>query len=155
MLFKSIPKLIISIIIPQLAGLIGSIFTTSSISSWYSKLTKPSFNPPNWIFGPVWTTLFVLMGISFYLVWTSGKNIKLAVTIFIVQLVLNTLWSILFFGMQNPFAAFIELIFLWIAILATIIIFYRISPTAAYLLVPYLLWVSFAGILNYSIYSLN
>ena len=155
-MIKSIPKLIISIIAPLGAGFIGSFFTTPSIGSWYSKLNKPSFNPPNWVFGPVWTILYIMMGISFYLVWTSGKkNIKTAIIIFAVQLALNLLWSILFFGMHNPMLAFIEIALLWISILATIILFYRISPLAAYLLIPYLLWVSFASALNFALWRMN
>lgn len=155
-MLKSIPKLIISIAVPQAVAVIGSLFTRSSVSGWYSKLNKPSFNPPGWIFGPVWTILYLLMGISLYLVWTSGKKgIKAAIIIFAVQLSLNLLWSILFFGMQKPFAAFIEIILLWIAILVTIIVFYKISPIAAYLLIPYILWVSFAAVLNYNLYALN
>lgn len=152
---KSIPKLIISILIPMLAAVIGSFFTSSSVGTWYLKLKKPSFNPPGWIFGPVWSLLYLMMGISLYLIWTSGKNIKLPVTIFAIQLILNLAWSILFFGMKNPLAAFIDIILLWISILATIIIFYGISPTASYLLIPYFLWVSFAALLNYKIYALN
>jgi tryptophan-rich sensory protein len=150
-------KLAVSIVLCLLAGGIGSIFTAKSIPTWYKDLKKPSFNPPNWIFGPVWTTLYILMGISAYLVWTSGWNsaVKVALAVFAVQLILNTAWSIIFFGLQNPFVAFVEIIFMWLAIFATIVLFYRISPTAAYLLVPYLLWVSFASALNFAIWRLN
>ena len=151
-------KLIISIVACEFAGIIGGIFTSRSIPTWYKKLKKPSFNPPNWIFGPVWTTLYLLMGISLYIIWNSGTNdpIKIiAMALFGVQLILNVIWSILFFGMRKPSYAFIEIIFMWIAILATIIIFYPISSLAAILLVPYLLWVSFASILNYYIWKLN
>ena len=151
---KKFIKLIISIIICQLAGVIGSIFTTSSIPTWYASLNKPEFNPPNWIFAPVWITLFTLMGISLYLVWSKGVN-KKALTFFGIQLVLNTLWSIIFFGLQNILFAFIEIIILWIAILLTIIYFYRLSKAASYLLVPYILWVSFAAVLNFSIFLIN
>lgn len=151
-------KLIVAIVVSQLAGIIGSIFTSPSIASWYSVLTKPALNPPSWVFGPVWTTLFVFMGISAFLIWKKGldqKGVKLALGIFLGQLVLNTLWSIIFFGLHSPFWAFIEIIFLWLAILATIVAFYKISKTASWLLIPYLLWVSFASYLNYSIYALN
>ena len=147
-----------SIIICQLAGIIGSVFTTSSIPGWYANINKPSFNPPNWVFAPVWTTLYLLMGISLYLIWRNGlsdKNVKIAFIVFIFQLVLNALWSILFFGLQSPFLAFIEIVFLWIAILISIILFFRISRIAAYLLIPYILWVSFASVLNFSIWRLN
>ncbi|MBN1385797.1 tryptophan-rich sensory protein [Candidatus Woesearchaeota archaeon] len=151
-------KLIISLVVCQLAGIIGSIFTSSSIPTWYAAIKKPAFNPPNWIFGPVWITLFVMMGISLYLIWNLGlstKAAKIAIIIFGIQLVLNTLWSILFFGLQSPFYAFIEIIILWIFILASIISFYPISRTASLLLVPYILWVSFAAVLNFYIWRLN
>ena len=151
-------KLIAAILVCQLAGFIGSIFTVSAISGWYATIQKPLFNPPNWVFAPVWTTLFLLMGISLYLIWEKGldkKEVKLAVSVFGVQLALNIVWSFLFFGLQNPFLAFIEIVLLWIAILATIILFYRISKKAGLLLFPYLLWVSFAAFLNYSIWILN
>jgi len=151
-------KLVISILVCQLAGLIGSIFTSKSITTWYAMLNKPSFNPPNWIFAPVWTTLFILMGISLYLVCNSGIDtyeVKIAITIFVIQLMLNILWSIIFFGFHAPFYAFIEMIILWGAILITIFKFYNISPTAAYLLIPYILWVSFAAVLNFSLWHLN
>jgi benzodiazapine receptor len=151
-------KLIISIVICELAGAIGSIFTVNAIPSWYANLVRPSFSPPNWIFGPVWTTLYLLMGIALYIVWNKGfkiKNSKKAVGVFGVQLGLNTIWSIIFFGLNNIKLAFAEIIFLWIAILLSIIYFYRIDKKAAYLLVPYLLWVSFAAVLNFYFMILN
>jgi len=151
---KKIWKLVISILIPFLASAIGGLFTASSVSTWYVELTKPSFNPPSWIFGPVWTILYLLMGISLYLVWIK-KYDKPAFVVFGVQLVLNALWSILFFGLKVPLYAFIEIVFLWVAILMTIIYFYRINRTSAYLLIPYILWVSFAAVLNLSIFLLN
>ncbi len=147
-----------SIIICQLAGFIGSIFTTSSIPTWYASLNKPSFNPPNWVFAPVWTVLYLLMGIALYLIWRKGlsdKNVKIAFMVFVFQLVLNSLWSFLFFGLESPFAAFIEIIILWIAILVSIILFFRISWIAGVLLIPYILWVSFASVLNFAIWRLN
>jgi len=149
-------KLIISIIICELAGIIGSFFTASSVSSWYAELAKPQFTPPGWVFAPVWTTLYLLMGVAAFLVWTSpvSKGKKVALIIFAVQLVLNTLWSIIFFGLRSPLGAFIEIIFLWLAILAAIIAFSRISKPAAWLLLPYILWVSFAAYLNYAILKL-
>lgn len=151
-------KLIISILVCQGAGVIGSLFTSPAISTWYATLQKPSFNPPNWIFAPVWILLFLLMGISLYLIWEKrlgNKKAKIAVFIFGVQLILNTFWSILFFGLQFPLYAFIEIIILWLAILLTIVNFYKISKLATYLLLPYILWVSFAGYLNYSIWQLQ
>ena len=151
---KNIWKLVISIVLPFLASAIGGLFTASSVSTWYVDLIKPSFNPPSWIFGLVWTILYLLMGISLYLVWTK-KYDKQTFMIFGVQLFLNALWSILFFGMKLPFYAFIEIVFLWFAILMTIIYFYRINKISAYLLIPYLLWVSFAVVLNFAIFILN
>ncbi len=151
-------KLIITIVGSQLAGLIGTIFTTPSIPTWYASVEKASLNPPNWVFGPVWTTLYLLMGIAAFLVWKNGwnrKDVKIALGLFVLQLVLNTLWSYIFFGMENPGAAFVEIIFMWLAILATIIAFAKISKPAAWLMVPYILWVSFASYLNFMVYILN
>ena len=150
--------LIASIVICNLAGIIGSVFTVSSVGSWYSTLVKPDFSPPNWIFGPVWTTLYTLMGIAAYLVWEKGvkkKHVGKALGVFGIQLVLNLFWSFLFFGMRNPFYAFVEIIFLWLAIIASIVLFYKIDKRAAYLLIPYILWVSFAAFLNYNLWVLN
>jgi tryptophan-rich sensory protein len=141
-----------------MAGIIGSIFTTPAIPTWYANINKPTFRPPNWVFAPVWTTLFLLMGIALFLIWKKGlkrKDVKIAFSVFTFHLLLNTLWSILFFGLKSPFAAFIEIIFLWIAILISIILFFRISKIAAYLLIPYILWVSFASVLNFAIWRLN
>ena len=151
-------KLAVSIIACLLAGFIGGIFTSSSVSTWYETLNKPSFSPPNWVFGPVWTLLYILMGISFYIVWLKSfkeKEVKKAAAIFAVQLLLNMLWSILFFGLKSPLAAFIEVVLLWLAICLTILQFSKISKPAAYLLVPYILWVSFASVLNLAIVLLN
>ena len=150
-------KLFASLLVCQLAGGIGSVFTFPNITSWYATLNKPAFNPPNWLFAPAWTTLFILMGLALYLVWERGgwKANKLPITVFGIQLLLNILWSVLFFGLQNPLAAFVEIIFLWIAILGTIMLFYRVEKTAAYLMVPYICWVTFAALLNYSIWLLN
>lgn len=154
---KKTYKLIISLLIPQLAGGLGSFFTASSVKDWYLTLEKPALNPPAWVFGPVWTMLFLLMGYALYLVWTdeSGKRRTLAYLVFGIQMILNILWSIIFFGLHSPGGALFEMIFLWLAILATIIAFAKISRTAAWLLAPYILWVSFAGYLNYSIWILN
>jgi tryptophan-rich sensory protein len=158
MKISNISKLIIAIVVSEFAGIIGSVFTASSIPGWYAGIMKPDLNPPAWVFGPVWTTLFALMGIAAFLVWKKGldrRDVKIALGIFMGQLVLNTLWSIIFFGFKSPGVAFVEIIFLWLAILATIIAFAKISKPAAWLLVPYILWVSFAAYLNYSIYALN
>jgi len=166
---KSILKLVCAIVVAQLAGIIGAFFTTPAIDGWYAGLVKPALNPPAWVFGPVWTTLFVLMGVSAWLVWRklenhpwwmiwskgNGRQIKIALGIFLGQLVLNTLWSIIFFGWHNPGLAFAEVILLWLAIIATIVAFKRVSKTAAWLLAPYLVWVSFAAYLNLSLWLLN
>ena len=151
---KRIWKFIISILIPLIASFIGAFFTVGSVSTWYITLIKPSFNPPNWVFGPVWTILYLMMGVSLYLVWTR-KYHKMAFVFWGLQLFLNILWSVLFFGLRMPLFAFVEIIFLWIAILMTIVYFYRINRLSAYLLIPYILWVSFAAILNFFLYILN
>lgn len=147
-------KLVISVVLCLIAGVIGGLFTAESIPTWYAQLQKPAFNPPNWVFGPVWTTLYVLMGVSFYLIWEKEKN-KTPAVIFGVQLLFNVLWSILFFGLRSPFYAFIEIIALWMMIAATILAFHSIDKRASLLLVPYILWVSFAAFLNFSIWQLN
>ncbi len=152
-------RLAVSLILPLLAGGIGSIFTTPAISGWYSTLSKPLLNPPSWVFGPVWTTLFILIGIAFFLVWidrTAQKGTKrLAIILFLFQLVLNVFWSIIFFGLRNPSGALFEVILLWISILATIVVFYKISKVTFWLLLPYILWVSFAMYLNWALVVLN
>lgn len=151
-------KLIAAILVAESAGIIGSFFTTPSIPTWYAALAKPSFNPPSWVFAPVWTALFLLMGIAAFLVWKRGwekREVRIALGIFGGQLILNILWSALFFGLHSPLAAFIEIIILWLAILWTILAFRKISRTAAWLLVPYILWVSFASVLNFSLMLLN
>lgn len=154
-----IKELILAIAICQLAGVIGSIFTVSSILTWYSTLIKPSFNPPNWLFGPVWIILYTLMGFSLYLFYTSKhkklREWKEGLAIFGVQLILNALWSVVFFGLKNPLLGLVIIILLWLSIIATLVKFYSINKNAAYILIPYFLWVSFATILNYYIYLLN
>jgi tryptophan-rich sensory protein len=155
---NKILKLIASILICQAAGGIGSLFTSPAISTWYVMLQKPSFNPPNWLFAPVWIILFLLMGISLYLIWSKGlenRKIKVAIFVFAIQLILNILWSFLFFGLQLPIYAFAEIIILWLTILLTIVNFYRISKTAGLLLLPYIFWVSFAAVLNFFIWRMN
>ncbi len=155
---KNIIALIVCIVIPQLIGMLGAVFTFSALSLWYEPLVKPALNPPAWIFGPVWTVLYMLMGVAAFLVWKKGYallHVKIALVLFIIQLALNALWSVLFFGLHNPGMAFAEIIMLWIAILFTLLHFYKISRTAAYLLIPYILWVSFAGYLSYSIWVIN
>ncbi len=177
----SFPKLILSIGVCLGAGIVGSFFTISSIPNWYVSLNKPAFSPPNWIFGPVWTILYILMGISLYLALSGKRNpstgsttstslstgslttstlrtggeSQKAVRIFAIQLVLNAVWSIIFFGMRNPALALVNIVALWIAIVLTIRSFYKINKLASYLLYPYLAWVSFATILNLAIVLLN
>ncbi len=136
----------------------GAVFTTNGSTSWYAQLEKPFFTPPDWVFGPVWTILYLLMAISAFLIWNKGLNypkVKPALGLFLIQLALNAIWTPLFFGSHLILAAFIEIILLWLAIFATILVFKRISLLAAALLVPYLIWVSYAAILNGSIYFLN
>ncbi|MBI3956126.1 tryptophan-rich sensory protein [Candidatus Gottesmanbacteria bacterium] len=160
-MIKNGKLLVVALFVPQLAGAIGSLFTVPAISGWYAGLDRPMFSLPNWVFGPVWTTLFLLMGVALYLILLipksggKGRQRKQAVILFGVQLVLNTLWSFIFFGLHSPGLAFVEIISLWIAIAATIGSFYRLSRIAAYLLIPYILWVSFAAFLNYAIWRLN
>ena len=151
-------KLIVSLIICQLAGFVGSLFTTPSISTWYAFLEKPSFTPPNWVFSPVWISLFVVMGISLFLVWQKTLHypgVRGAMFWFAVQLFLNMLWSALFFGLKSPIFAFIGIVFLLVAILLTMIKSFKVSRLAGILLLPYILWVSFAAFLNFSIWTIN
>jgi benzodiazapine receptor len=158
MSIKDLLKLIASIIICQLAGFIGSLFTTPAIPTWYATLRKPTFTPPSWVFFPVWTTLFLLMGISLFLVWQKTlkeRKVKIALSLFAIQLVLNTLWSIFFFGLKSPLLAFIEIVILWFAILLTILKFFKVSKPAGILLLPYILWVSWAAVLNFFLWNLN
>ena len=152
-------KLFISILIPLLVGGISGYFTSSGVNGWFATANKPWFNPPNWIFAPVWTALYVMMGIALYLVWrteTISSSVKqTAVILFVIQLTLNFFWSLIFFKLQQPGWAFAEIIIMWLAILFTILWFGKISSTAAWLLVPYICWVSFASVLNYAIWKLN
>ncbi|MBU1046803.1 tryptophan-rich sensory protein [Patescibacteria group bacterium] len=152
-------KLFISLLLPQLTGLVGSFWTAPAITLWYGTLNKPSFSPPNSIFAPVWITLYLMIGLSLYLVWQKidlkPRKVKLALKIFWVHLILNGLWSIIFFGGNNILWGLYTIIALWLLILTLIIIFWKISKPASLLLVPYFLWVSFATILNYSLLILN
>lgn len=155
---KNYIKLITSIVAPLVIGAIGAVFTRPAIDSWYTNLNKPFFSPPNYIFGPVWTILYVLMGISFYLVWRHGfktKRSREAIYLFIMQLILNGIWSPVFFGLKNIFLALFIIIFLFIYIYKTIFAFKKIDQTAFFLLLPYLIWVGFASILNFSVWMLN
>jgi benzodiazapine receptor len=146
-----------SLIICQLAGFIGSIFTTPAIPGWYASLEKPSFNPPSWIFSPVWILLYLLMGVTLYLLWQNlpKKEARIALIFFGIQLGLNTLWSVFFFGLKLPMVAFLEIIVLWVFILLTMIMSSRVTKAAVYLLLPYILWVNFAAVLNFFLWRLN
>jgi len=150
-------KPVIACILCLSAGWIGSLFT-SSTSDWYQNLNKPFFNPQGWVFAPVWTALYIMMGISAFLIWQKGlseRKVKIALAFFTVQLLLNAIWTPLFFGLQSPFAAFVDIIFLWLAILITIVLFFKLSRAAAFLLIPYIFWVTFAAVLNFSIMTMN
>ena len=144
-------RLIFSVAICFAAGAVGSIFTTPAIPTWYAGLVKPAFAPPNYVFAPVWTTLYFLMGISLYLIWQK----KEAKNLFLIHLVFNTAWSIIFFGFKNIPLALVNIIILWLLIAAMIVKFYKINKVASYLLVPYLAWVTVATYLNYSLFLLN
>ena len=144
------------IILCNVIGALGALWTSAD-SEWYQTIAKPTFNPPSWIFGPVWTLLFTLMGIALYMVWVArlSQMRTRALILFGAQFVLNILWSYLFFGINNPFASFIEILVLEALIILTIVAFYKVNKTAGYLLIPYALWVGFASFLNYSIWMLN
>ncbi len=146
--------LIISILICESVGIIGSLLTIQSFQSWYPNLPKPWYTPPNWVFGPTWTILYALMGISVYLIWKNSwptKKSKKAIIVFSIQLTLNGAWTPVFFGLKNIFLALIIAILMWITILITIILFYDINKKSAYLLTPYIIWVTIATTLNYNI----
>jgi benzodiazapine receptor len=150
--------LVVSIVACEGAGGIGAIFTTRAIPTWYKSLKKPAFTPPNRVFGPVWITLYLLMGIAVFLVWREGLNqggVTVSFIVFWVQLVLNILWSIIFFGLRSLLGGMVMIFLLWIAILATIILFFGVSSIAGGLLIPYIVWVSIAANLNVQIWKLN
>jgi benzodiazapine receptor len=158
MAVKDILKLIASIVVCQLAGMIGAAATSASIQTWYVTLNKPFFTPPNWLFAPVWLTLYTLMGISLFLIWRLGvqdRHVQIALAIFGVQLLLNAFWSIAFFGLRSPLAGLVVILMLWIAITATILKFLPLSKPAGLLLIPYILWVTIAAALNLAIVLLN
>ena len=153
-----IAKLAISIGATQMAGVIGSIFTARTVSSWYVTLRKPTWTPPGSVFGPVWISLYLEMGLAAFLVWRKGleyAGVRIALLLFLMQLVINTLWSAAFFGLASPLAGFVVIAILWVAIVGTIIAFMRVSLGAGLLLLPYVSWVSFAGVLNWSILIMN
>jgi benzodiazapine receptor len=150
--------LILAIFVSQLAGIIGALFTTSEIPTWYALLERPFFSPPNWLFGPVWTLLYTLMGIAAYLSCKYGKPAKQATIAsywFYAQLVFNTLWSIVFFGLHSLWGAVGMVIILWLLIFKTMTLFRKMNKWAGWLMLPYLAWVTFAALLNISIAILN
>ena len=155
----SIKKLVGSVLLCEGAGVVGSVFTRDSLRDWYPTLQKPSFTPPDWMFGPVWTVLYAMMGVSLYLASRQREEDAAVETtarvLFAVQLMLNTLWTYIFFGRRSPGWALVEISLLWVAIASTTLSFFRVSRTAALLLLPYLLWTSFATVLNYEIWRLN
>ena len=155
---KEVFTLVICILLCQCAGFIGSLFTRPSIPTWYATLDKPSFTPSNGVFSPVWITLFLLMGISLFLIWRRGlaeRKVRVALGFFGAQLIFNILWSMLFFGLRSPLAGFVDIIVLWVAIALTIFYFLKVSKTAGILLLPYFVWVSFAAVLNGYLWRLN
>ncbi len=157
MKFTDFLKLVASVFLCQIAGFLGSLFTSPAIPTWYATLSKPFFTPPNSIFSPVWISLFILMGISLFFVWrrTDHPKFKIGFIFFFVQLFLNILWSIFFFGLRSPLLGLIDIVFLWMAILFTIFHFLKVSKFSGVLLLPYLVWVSFAALLNFSLWILN
>lgn len=155
---RDIAGIIAGIAFCQLVGLVGAYFTMPEISTWYATLNTPSFTPPGWFIGAVWIILYTLMGIALYIIWDCGlerHDVRRALSFFAVQLSLNALWSAAFFGMHSPLFGFSVIILLWLTLLATAILFYRLSKTAGWLLVPYVLWVGFASILNLLVMLLN
>lgn len=152
-----IAKLLVSLLLPLAVGAISGMYTSQAVPEWFVTLDRPSFSPPNWLFGPVWTTLYTLMGISLFLIWkqNSSSERNLAIIIFLLQLTLNFLWSFIFFYLNRIGLALIEIVLLWINIALMIVLFNKIKPIAAYLNIPYLLWVSFATALNTAYYLLN
>jgi len=158
MTVKEPRKLIFSVAVCQAAGFIGSLFTAPAIPTWYAGLNKPSFTPPDVVFAPVWISLYTLMGIALYLVWrktTRKRRVRTAVNLFFFQLGVNALWSILFFGFREIYIALLEIVFLWALIAILLRRFWEIDKTAGWLLVPYLLWVTIAALLNFSLWILN
>jgi len=154
---SKIVKLIVSILLPLAIGAVAGLFTSTAIPGWFATLNRPSFAPPNWLFGPAWTTLYLLMGISLFMIWTldAGKERKQAIFIFLLQLLFNFAWSFFFFYFKMIGVALIDIVVLWISIIVMLRLFYKLKPWAAYINIPYLLWVSFATVLNAAYYFLN
>jgi benzodiazapine receptor len=155
---RTIIALVAVLAVPVVIGAVSGLSTADSVSPWYLEIARPSFTPPSWVFGPVWTTLYLAMGFAAFLVWRSGpgeREVRIALWAFVIQLVLNGIWTPLFFGVRNLGLAFAEILVLWVAIAVTLLLFRRRSLLAGALLVPYLAWVSFAAVLNFSFWRLN
>jgi benzodiazapine receptor len=155
---NTLTRFAISLTVPLLVAGLSGFVTAKGVQEWYPTLIKPSFNPPAWVFGPVWTLLYLLMGTAAFLVWRRGlesQAVKAALAFFVLQLVLNGLWSVFFFGMRSPGLALVNIAFLWVSIGVTLVLFWRVTPVAGMLLLPYGAWVSFAAVLNASIWILN
>lgn len=154
---NNILPLVLSILIAQTAGIIGSFFTVSSVGSWYKTLAKPSWNPPSWVFGPVWITLYTLMGLAAFFIWKNRKHpyAKKALLFYGIQLVLNAWWSILFFGLKNPGIALIDIIILLVMMIITTLYFWKVERKAAWMMLPYIAWVGFATVLNFTLWQMN
>jgi tryptophan-rich sensory protein len=151
-------KLVLSIVLPQLVGILSGLASVRGTREWYQTLVKPSFTPPSWVFGPAWTLLYLMMGVALYLVWRKGSSepgVKTALVVFLVQMALNGIWSPLFFGMHAPGLALIDILLLWCAIAVTVYLFFGQSKAGGVLLLPYWAWVTFATVLNYSFWQLN
>lgn len=151
-------RLFISVAVSEIAGFVGAIFTRPAIPTWYAQLAKPWFTPPSWLFGPVWLTLYAFMGVALFVVWRHGSSVvhvQRGLALFALQLLLNILWSAVFFGMRSPLYGLVVIVLLWFAILATILQFAKVSELASGLMIPYIMWVTFASILNLSIFLLN
>lgn len=150
-------KLLVSLALPLALGAIAGLYTADAIPGWYKTLNRPSFNPPDWLFVPVWTTLYILMGISLFLIWkqSASKERNVAIFVFLLQQALNFAWSFIFFYFNRISFALIEIILLWINIIIMLVLFYKIKPIASYINIPYLIWVTFATILNVGYYLLN
>jgi tryptophan-rich sensory protein len=156
---NKITKILLLVVLCVGVGYLSSLVSRDESDPWFDSLVKPVFNPPSWVFSPVWTALYIMMGIAGGLVWdkidTQSELVKKGLTFFGIQLALNALWSYLFFGLHNPLLALIEIVILWLMIYETFVIFSKVNKTAGYLFIPYLLWVTFATVLNGSIWWLN
>lgn len=155
---SAVGRLIVSILVPQLVGFTSGLVTVSAVREWYVTLVRPSFAPPTWVFGPVWTAIYLIMGIAAFVVWQRGLGtplVRRALGVFVAQLALNWLWSVLFFGMRAPGVALLDIVLLWALIAWCTILFFRVRTVAGALMVPYLAWVTFATALNFEFWRLN